>query len=81
MGVIELFLGSLATGALAIMASMVLLIGWLHFSERREFGTVGWDPTAVFGRHWKLGIISLALVIFLFGFGLGFWFFSTRFHG
>jgi hypothetical protein len=37
---------------------------------------VGWDPTALFGSHWKVALLSIPALVFLIGFGAGFWFFS-----
>jgi hypothetical protein len=64
-----LFFGSLATGVLAIVLSLALLLVSLSIYDRYVLGiasngAVGWDPVSIFGRYWVIGIPLLI-------FGLG----------
>jgi hypothetical protein len=61
---IFVFLGSLATGALTIVVSLVLLLVSLSIYARYVLGmasneAAGWDPVSLFGRYWKLGVIGI----------------------
>ena len=74
---------SLASGVLAIFASLVILVVALHLYTRYVLGiglnqAVGWDPISLFGPHWKLALMGIPLVIFGVGSSVGFWFFSRR---
>jgi hypothetical protein len=76
------FFGSLATGALAIVLSLALLLVSLVIYDRyilgiASNGAVGWDPVSIFGRYWVIGI---PLLIFGLGCSAGFWFLSKRLH-
>src|SRR6266478_2692050 len=56
-----LFFGSLATGVLAIVLSLALLLVSLSIYDRyilgiASNGAVGWDPVSIFGRYWVIGI-------------------------
>jgi hypothetical protein len=77
---ILVFLGSLATGVLAIVVSLVLLLVSLSIYERYVLRiasneTVGWDPISIYGRYCVIGV---PVVIFVLGCGLGFWFLNKR---
>jgi hypothetical protein len=77
-----LFFGSLATGVLAIVLSLALLLVSLVIYDRyilgiTSNGAVGWDPVSIFGRYWVIGI---PLLIFGLGCSAGFWFLSKRLH-
>ncbi len=59
-----LFFGSLATGVLAIVLSLALLLVSLAIYDRyilgiTSNGAVGWDPVSIFGR-WVIGIPLVA---------------------
>jgi preprotein translocase subunit SecD len=74
-------LESLASGVLAIFASLVILVVVLHLYTRYVLGigpnqTVGWDPISLFGPHWKLALMGFPLLILGIGFSIAFWFFS-----
>jgi hypothetical protein len=74
-------LGSLATGILAIVLSLALLLVSLFIYDRyipgiASNGSVGWGPVSIFGR-WVIGI---PLLIFGLGCSVGFWFLSKRLH-
>jgi hypothetical protein len=76
-----LFFGSLATGVLAIVLSLALLLVSLAMYDRyilgiTSNGAVGWDPVSIFGR-WVIGI---PLLIFGLGCSSGFRFLSKRLH-
>ena len=76
-----LFFGSLATGVVAIVLSLALLLVSLAIYDRyilgiTSNGSVGWDPVSIFGR-WVIGI---PLLIFGLGCSAGFWFLSKRLH-
>ena len=73
--------GSLATGVLAIVLSVALLLVSLAMYDRyilgiTSNGAVGWDPVSIFGR-WVIGI---PLLIFGLGCSAGFWFLSKRLY-
>jgi hypothetical protein len=72
---------SLAAGLIAICLALIGLFVVLHLYSRYVLHlgpgeAVGWDPVSLFGRHWKLAVLSIPTLIFLLGFGAGFWFFS-----
>jgi len=76
---ILLFLGSVATGVLTIVFSLVLLLVSLYLHSRHVVGVlsnqpVAWDPISMFGR------VGLSAPLALFGLGcsVGFWFFNKR---
>jgi len=72
-------LGSLATGGLAILLSLILGLLWLVVRSRYiGLGVDAWRPVSAFGGHWELGVFSLTLLIFGSGCGVGFWFFAKR---
>ena len=78
-------LEGLASGVLAVFASLIILIVALNLYTRYVLGivpnqAVGWDPISPFGPHWKLAERGIPLAIFGVGFGIGFWFFSRRVH-
>ncbi len=82
---ILLFLGSVASGVLTIVLSLVVLLVSLSIYRKYAFGipsdgAVGWDPISLFGRYWKLGVIGIPVLIFGLGCGVGFWFLSKRLH-
>jgi hypothetical protein len=82
---ILLVLGSVATGVLTIVLSLAVLVVSLYLYRKYalqipENGAIGWDPVALFGRYWKLGVFGIPLLIFGFGCGVGFWFLSKRLH-
>jgi hypothetical protein len=77
-----LFFGSLATGVMAIVLSLTLLLVSLSIYDRYVLGiasngAVGWDPVSIYGRYWVIGI---PLLIFGLGCSAGFWFLSKRLH-
>jgi hypothetical protein len=79
---ILLFLGSVATGVLTIVLSLVLLLVSLVLYGRYVLGVpsnraVAWDPVSMFGR---VGVIGIPLLLFGLGCGVGFWFLSKRLH-
>jgi membrane-anchored protein YejM (alkaline phosphatase superfamily) len=72
---------SLATGVLAIVLSLIVLLVTsslydkyvLHLGPNEA---MGWDPVSLFGQHWKLVLIGIPVLIFLLGCMAGFWFFD-----
>ena len=72
---------SLASGILAVLALLIILIVALQlYSRHLGVQAIGWDPVSVFGSHWKLVLIGIPLAIFATGFAVAFWFFSQRVH-
>ncbi len=76
---ILLFLGSVATGVLTLVLLLAVLVVSLYLYGKYALeipskGSIGWDPVALFGRYWKLGVFGIPLLIFGLGCGLGFWF-------
>jgi amino acid permease len=76
-------LGSLASGVLTIIASLVLLLVSLTIYERYVLRiasneAVGWDPVSFFGQYWQVAVIGIPLLIFAFGCSLGFWVLQRR---
>ena len=77
-----LFFGSLATGVLAIVLSLALLLASLVIYNRyilgiTSNGAVGWDPVSIYARYWVIGI---PLLLFGLGCSAGFWILSKRLH-
>ena len=63
-----LFFGSLATGVLAIVLSLALLLVSLSIYDRyilgiASNGAVGWDPVSIFGRYWVIGHYSSSALV------------------
>jgi hypothetical protein len=78
---ILLFLGSVATGVLTIVFSLVLLLVLLYLQGRHVVGVssnqpVAWDPISMFGRVGH----GVPLLLFGLGCGVGFWFLNKRLH-
>jgi len=76
-----LFLGSVATGVLTIVFSLVLLLVSLYLQGRHVVGVssnqvVAWDPISLFSR---VGL-GVPLLLFGLGCGVGFWFLNKRLH-
>jgi len=76
---------SLATGVLAVGASLVVFVTSLsiytrYVSGHGSNGAVGWDVTSIFGQHWKVPIIGILLGMFLFGVSAGLLLFSQTLH-
>ena len=72
-------LGSLATGGLAILLSLILgLLGLVIRGRYIGLGVDAWNPVSSFGGHWELGVLGLTVLIFGSGCGVGFWFFAKR---
>jgi hypothetical protein len=76
---ILLFLGSVATGVLTIVFSLVLLLVSLYLQGRHVVGVssnqvVAWDPISLFSR---VGL-GVPLLLFGLGCGVGFWFLNKR---
>jgi hypothetical protein len=77
-----LFLGSVATGVLTIVFSLVLLLVSLYLHSRHVVGVlsnqpVAWDPIPMFGRAG----VGAPLLLFGPGCSVGFWFLNKRLHG
>ena len=77
-------LESIATGFLAVITGLVLVLVSLHIYTRHILGfrpdqTVQWDPVSL-GAYGKVAIIGVPLLIFGTGFAVGFWFFSQHVH-
>jgi hypothetical protein len=76
-------LGSLASGVLTITMSSALLVVSLSIYDKYVLGvasnqSIGWDPVAVFGRYWRVGVIGIPALIFAIGCSFGFWFLQKR---
>jgi hypothetical protein len=77
---------SLATGVLAVVASLIGLLVAAHLYAKYVLHfppnlAVGWDPVSLFGQYWKLVLVGTPVLIFLLGGMAGFWFFSRAING
>jgi len=75
-----LFLGSVATGVLTIVFSLVLLLVSIHLYGKYVLGIpsdqpVAWDPNFPFAR---MVVIGVPLLLFGLACSVGFWFLNKR---
>jgi hypothetical protein len=66
-------------GALVLVVIILVVSAELYGKYVAHLGpneTLGWDPSALFGKHWKAALLSIPVLILLTGFLTGLWFFS-----